>query len=218
LADAQRGGDLEIVLVAHGSDVRLLSRLPNVCLRWALHHLARRGATLRFVSSELRAELLAVPDLSRPTRSWLEQCPVEPAAFELPPLPPRDELRRRFAVEDGARLLVVVGRLVAAKRIDVAVAAALLVPQGRVVVLGAGPEAERLARRFPEAEFLGERPRDEALAWLRAADVVVSASRTEGAPTVVREARALRTPVVSPAVGDTRAWAEHDDELWLLEP
>ena len=46
--------------------------------------------------------------------------------------------------------------------------------------------------------------------WIRASDLVVSASREEGAPTVVREARALGTPVVTTAAGDLVKWAELD--------
>jgi glycosyltransferase involved in cell wall biosynthesis len=46
--------------------------------------------------------------------------------------------------------------------------------------------------------------------------VLLSASRHEGAPTVVREARALGTPVVACAAGSLAALAESDDGIWIV--
>ena len=74
----------------------------------------------------------------------------------------------------------------------------------------------RLAEAFPGAELLGRLPRSAALTWLAAADVVLSASRLEGAPSVIREARALGTPVVATPAGDLSGWAETDPDLWLV--
>jgi teichuronic acid biosynthesis glycosyltransferase TuaC len=68
-----------------------------------------------------------------------------------------------------------------------------------LVVVGDGPERSRLealARaRGVDARFVGRVPRDEALAWIGAADVLIHASEAEGLSTVVREAEALGTPV-----------------------
>jgi len=44
----------------------------------------------------------------------------------------------------------------------------------------------------------------------------VSASLHEGAPTVVREARALDTAVVARAAGSLRSLAAMDPGIWLL--
>jgi teichuronic acid biosynthesis glycosyltransferase TuaC len=52
---------------------------------------------------------------------------------------------------------------------------------------------------------------------MSAADLLLSASRHEGAPTVVREARALGTPVVATDAGDLRAWAAADAGIWLVD-
>jgi glycosyltransferase involved in cell wall biosynthesis len=50
---------------------------------------------------------------------------------------------------------------------------------------------------------------------MAAADLLISASRTEGAPLAIREARALGVPVVSCPAGDLASWARHDGGLWL---
>jgi teichuronic acid biosynthesis glycosyltransferase TuaC len=51
---------------------------------------------------------------------------------------------------------------------------------------------------------------------MAAADVLVSASREEGAPTVVREARALGVPVVAVPCGDLATWAAADPGIALV--
>lgn len=80
--------------------------------------------------------------------------------------------------------------------------------------MGDGPERPKLeawARQLDaRAHFVGQVTRDEALAWMAAADRLLHLSEAEGAPTVVREARALGTPVLATAVGDIAKWAEED--------
>jgi len=47
---------------------------------------------------------------------------------------------------------------------------------------------------------------------------VLHTSRTEGAPTVVREARALGVPVVACLAGDLEAWAANDPGIAIADP
>lgn len=203
-------------VVAHGSDVRLLLRAPALLRNRLLAQLCRPPLHLRFVSRALRDELLAAAGLTSALRHAIEaHSSIRPAAIELPALPSRLAARGQLGVRDTDRLIVIVGRLVRGKRVDVALGGALLVPRARAVVLGTGPELDELVARFPEVEFPGQLPRPEALTWMRAADVVVSASRLEGAPTVIREARALGIPVVAAPCGDLAEWARSDADLWL---
>jgi glycosyltransferase involved in cell wall biosynthesis len=205
-----------VELVAHGSDVRLLLKLPRLVRDHILAQLAQPRVELRFVSLDLRDDLLNAAGLSSSLRRRLgEHSVVRPAALELPPLPSRLQARGQLGIREGERLVLVVGRLVPDKRVDVALGAAELVPHGRLVVLGSGPELASLRELFPTAEFLGQLPRTEALTWMCASDVLLSASRLEGAPTAIREARLLGIPVVSSRAGDLEAWAAGDSDLWL---
>jgi glycosyltransferase involved in cell wall biosynthesis len=140
---------------------------------------------------------------------------VEACALDLPTGLDRASARAQLELGDGP-ILVVVARLVDAKRVEAALGSARLLPFARCVVIGDGPLRTVLQRRFPAAEFLGTLDRAVCLLWIAAADVVLSASTLEGAPSSVREARALGTAVVARAAGDLGSWSESDPRLYAL--
>jgi len=197
-------------VVAHGSDVRLLLRAPSLFRQRLVAALLDHGAAFRFASGELR-DALATHDERLATRGRVE-LPV----LALDGVPTRDAARSELGIPAGAPLVVIVARLVRDKRVDVALDALALLANPRIVVVGDGPERQALERRFSEVRFVGSLPRPRALTWLAAADLVVSASRHEGAPTVVREARALGVPVVTTRAGDVGAWALSDPGLYVI--
>lgn len=204
-------GGTPVSAVAHGSDVRLLQRLPRALARRILTDLLARGASFRCVSEALARDLvLLCPAIA-------ECVYVEPCAIDIGQAPNRARARAELGVGEQ-KLVLVLARLVAAKRTRVALAAAALLPGVRVAVAGDGPERASLEADFPEVHFLGRLPRPEALTWLAAADVLLSPSRDEGAPTVVREALALGVDVVAFPSGDLRLWARREPLLWLTGP
>lgn len=200
-------------VVAHGSDVRLLLGLPRALAQPIVRTLVRRDARLRFVSTALRDELVtAFPEVRQ-----LESV-VQPCAVDVSAAPSRAEARAQCGIAPELRLVLIASRLVASKRVDVALGAACLLPDARVMVLGDGPERPRLTARFPDASFLGQVPRPLALTYMAASDVLLSASRVEGAPLALREARALGVPVVTAPFGDAADWARSDPELFVIRP
>ena len=181
----------DVELVSHGSDARLLAKLPG---RDAFASaIIARARSWRFVSDALREELLW--SLSpRVARRVLAKSFVRPASIDVPDVNTRAAaLRSELGAFD-----VSVGRLVASKRVDKAIERAART-RDLLVVVGDGPERARLERRAAErsarVRFVGDLPRDEALAYISAARALVFASEREGCSTVVREARALSTPV-----------------------
>jgi glycosyltransferase involved in cell wall biosynthesis len=198
-------------VVAHGSDVRLLRLIPRPLRGAILRSLLKRGARFRFVSSELR-NLVADAGAAK----LYAEARVALSPIDVSGAPDRERARAERRIDARERLVVIVGRLVASKRTATALAAVTLLPRARVVVVGSGPERATLEQRFPEAQFVGHLPRAEALGWIAAADLLVSASRHEGAPTVVREARALGIPVVSTSSSDLHEWARADRDLFVV--
>jgi glycosyltransferase involved in cell wall biosynthesis len=201
--------DAELEVVVHGTDARLLLAAPRWIRRTALAALLRRGAHFRCVSAELALALGAdVPEFA-------SRAEVRPCAIEVPTIDHGDA-RRDLGVSSHTRLVVLVSRLVRGKRVATALRAAALIPRAELVVIGDGPERAALAAEFPAARFEGALPRIKALTWMAAADLVLSASREEGAPTIVREARALGTPVVATRAGDLELWAAQDSGLSVV--
>jgi len=182
--------------VSHGGDVRLLTRLPSPLRAALAGRIAARVDRWRFVSRSLLDELCA----SLPTRTAGAVRRVAMIAASPIELPDDGASRARHATElrgDGAApLFVTVGRLVAGKRVDRAIDHVAARGEGaRLVIVGDGPERARLEKharaRGLNARFVGAVPRDEALAWIAAADALVHASEAEGLSTVVREAALL---------------------------
>jgi len=202
----------ELELIGHGSDVRLFCRLPRVVRRRIARAWLARGAKLRVTSRELADTLgTAAPELSSSMR-------VEASPIDVDGVPTRNLARQALGIPETKSVALIVGRLIPEKRVALALQALSLLDNLSAVVVGDGPELESLRARFPEVHFTGYLPRSETLRFIAAADVLVSASAHEGAPSVVREARALGVPVVAVPAGDLVAWAERDAGLLLVRP
>jgi len=198
-------------LVGHGSDVRLFCRLPEQLRKYIVNRWLARGASVRVTSTEL-ASLLSTKNPALAPYVSIQASPIE-----IPPTPSRSLARRELGLADGLKIAVIVARLVPGKR--VAEALSELAPLGELslIVVGDGPELAPLRARFPRVHFTGQVPRSRALAFIAAADVLVSASEHEGAPTVIREARALGVPVVAVPAGDLASWAARDPSISLTQ-
>ncbi len=139
----------------------------------------------------------------------------------VPPMPPREELRAEFGLEGPT--LAFAGRLMAAKALDVALAALALVPTARLVIVGDGPDRVALEQQRDDLDlagrvrFLGGLSRDAVLRVFKAADAVLLSSRWENFPHVIVEALAVGTPVIASAVGGVPE-VVRDGENGLLVP
>ena len=211
--------DVEIVL--HGSDVRLVLALPRLARRHLVESLLARGNRFRFVAEDLRARLLA--SLAREQADKVRAS----SSVELPMISFSAESRAiaasRVPFPANAALAnwVVCARLVRSKRVDLAIREAAR-QRAKLTVIGDGPlrgELEAFAASFePRARFTGHLPRGDALALIADAHKLIHLSEAEGAPTVIREARALGVPVLATAVGDVARWAAEDPGIELFRP
>jgi len=190
---------------AHSGDVALLERIPFG--RALARRLARDGTDLRFVTSDLRGRFAALAGV---TTGMVEPLPVPETLFAPAPRP---DLAARARLSLSRPTVLAVGRLVPIKgHARLLRAAALAAARDRpveVVILGDGPERERLrglaGRLGVPLRLPGFVPRSEVAAWMRAADLFALPSvrlpngRTEGAPTTLREAQAIGVPTVASA-------------------
>lgn len=126
--------------------------------------------------------------------------------------PLRRKLLGRYADDSDAKLLLVAGRLAVDKRQHLLVDAALRLSERRaiaLVVLGDGPERERLehrASRLAQATFLPfTKDRAEYASLLASCDVLLHASRCETYGFLLAEALASGTPVVIADAGGASA-------------
>ena len=224
-------------LVSHGADVRLLVALPRPLrlhvVTALLDRLAPGGRIApaarldrgersgwlgpsgwRFVAAATREQLLeALP-------GWLggrlrERSRVEPPRVDVDGLqaPP-------VVMLPPGRRAVVAARLVASKRVSLAIEAVAQAAGWTLVVAGDGPEREwleGLAWRVAPGRvvFVGRLPRPQVLGLLAGADALLHPSGTEAAPTAVSAALALGVPVVACAAGDLARWAEREPGLVL---
>ena len=201
---------IPLEMIGHGSDVRTFCRLPVGLRRHIAGVWVTRRATLRVTSAEL------ADALGRASPELLPLLRVEASPIDVEGVPTRRAARQALGVPESKPVALIVARLIPEKRVALALRALALVDLLTTVVVGDGPELGSLQTSFPNTHFTGYLPRPEALRWIAAADVLVSASAQEGAPSVVREARRLGVPVVAVAAGDLSDWAGRDSGLLLV--
>jgi len=178
-------------LVSHGADVRLLQAMPAAVRERIVRVLIERAERWRFVSAHLR-DGLAEGLPSAMAAEVVRLATIDPAPIDVPDV--RAEAVHKRALMGPLPFATCVGRLVASKRVDLAIATAAR--EGlRLVIVGDGPDRDRLERLAKRegalVRFVGLVDRTEALAWMAASDELFFASETEGLSTVLREAEAL---------------------------
>jgi glycogen synthase len=150
------------------------------------------------VSTAVRGAALGLVPEIEPYSSVIHNGAETPA---VPPTPP----------PPGAPRVLCLGRLVADKGYDLAVAAFADVlrrfPEARLVVAGDGPMRAALERQTAElgltgaVEFVGWVPADKVPELINSTSLVVMPSRREGLPLVGVQAAQMARPVVATRVG-----------------
>jgi glycosyltransferase involved in cell wall biosynthesis len=131
-----------------------------------------------------------------------------------------------LAVEEAPerRGLVFAGRITRQKALDTALEAVARVPNVDLLVLGDGPDRERLERHATElglngrVRFAGPVPRAEVLRAFAAAEALVLSSDWENFPHTAVEALALGTPLIATAVGGVPEIVEDGVNGLLVPP
>lgn len=128
------------------------------------------------------------------------------------------EARRALGLPADRRILLHLGRLVPEKGIAELLLAfdRLGEPAGLGLFVGGGPMVPAIAARR-DCLAVGVQPNEKVPLYLRAADVLVLPSYSEGMPTVLVEAGACGLPIVATAVGGIPELLG-PDRGWLVPP
>jgi glycosyltransferase involved in cell wall biosynthesis len=178
-----------------------------------------RGRVYEYLQRRAFRRFDAVVAVSRPLVTLLRNAGVSadrvhmiPNAYAPGEFIARDDARRSLGLGDGF-IAGWIGRLSQEKAPDVFVAALDLV-DGAIAgaIIGSGREAPR---HSPRVILLGQIA--DAARMMKAFDVLVLSSRTEGTPMVLFEAMAAQVPVVATAVGGIPDVVS-DNEALLVPP
>jgi len=210
-----------VVVSARGSDITLGLRLPlvNRLIGWTL----QRADRVIAVSASLR-------DLMVDHGTDSRKITVIPNGVDGQLFYPldRDVARRALGLPADARIVLTVCSLVELKGVNLLIEAAALLRARHagpflIVVVGAGPERERLHRQIAQAglsdtvQLVGAVPNRALVTWYNAADLFFLGSSREGWPNVVCEALACGTPVVATKVSGIPEIVDHDGLGLLVE-
>ena len=133
---------------------------------------------------------------------------VIPNGINLPP-----------TIQYHGQKVVYVGRLIKSKGVADLIAAVKTLPDAELLVVGDGPDRERLEALAQESRvtFVGRVSPVEVIDYLRQARVFVLPSSGEGFPNVVAEAMAAGIPVVATRTAGIPDLVHHDETGYLFE-
>jgi L-malate glycosyltransferase len=195
---------LKIVYTEHG---RLSDAPPSWKRRLVNPLLSRFDSSIVAVSHELRDYMIESRFPSERVR--VIHNGIEPAVAASPL--DRRRARMLLGLDDRAFVVTTVARLDPVKDLvtllDAFAHVRTRVPSARLVIVGDGPERQRLEARAAQDDLAGSVRitgyRADVRALLPAADVYASSSISEGVSITILEAMATGIPVVATAVGGT---------------
>jgi L-malate glycosyltransferase len=198
---------------------------------WSFEGKPLRKLVDRELIARAASAFVAVSEDDRRKMIEIEGIPAEKVRFVpngIPDVRAGDgaRVRAELGIEPTAPVVGTVCALRPQKALDVSIKAiAQLIdewPDLRFVVVGDGPDRERLERQAASLQgralFLGRRPNDEVPDLLAAFDVVVNSSTFEGTPLAVLEWMATGRAIVATAVGGIPAILEDGVEAILVPP
>jgi glycosyltransferase involved in cell wall biosynthesis len=190
-----------------------------------LERVSRREADMFIaVSPDIRHRLLASGIPEEAVALILNAVDIEPATI----LSDRDRLCREFDLPEGAYICCAVGRLVEAKGFSYLIAGFKRLtetyPDLYCLIVGEGYLYKRLAELIAQlgletrVRLLGFREHEQTLAIVKACDLFVMPSLSEGTPVSLLEAASMGLPIVATHVGGIPALLTHEQEGLLVEP
>ncbi|OIK10465.1 glycosyl transferase family 1 [Bacillus sp. MUM 116] len=200
------------ILTLHGSDVNVYPYYSSIAKKAFLQSVTTADSVLAVTGHlQTKTKELAGRDSS------VLPIGIDLSQFQQPELT-KQQMRRHLGLPEDKKMITFVGRLTGAKGVfELAQALDFLSNEFAIVFVGDGPAKEKLTRNpeFNSRLFItGQVNNEKVRDYLFASDVFALPSYTEGMPTVVIEAIALKIPVICTAVGGVpELFGEHRDLL-----
>ncbi len=189
--------DVPFSIKARGADIHYWGARP-ACRRLILDAAAKAGGLLA-VAGSLKQDMAALG--IDPAKITVHYTGVDLDRFH-----PVDRVGAKARLRVAGPLVVSLGALIPRKGHDIVIEAMSALPGATLLVIGAGPQHDALARLVAarglsdRVRLLGSVPHDQLPAMLGAADVMALASESEGLANAWVEAMACGTPVVAPGL------------------
>ena len=190
-----------VSIKARGSDIHRWGDIP-ACRRMIVAA-GRAADGMLAVSGALRDDMIAMGLPGE--RIAVHHTGVDQAMFR-----PRDRDAAKAALGISGPLVVTAGNLIPLKGQALVIEAMRALPAMNLLIVGRGPDHERLAAQIAagglgdRVRLLGALPQDQLPELYAAADVMALASTSEGLANVWVEALACGTPIVITDVGGAR--------------
>jgi teichuronic acid biosynthesis glycosyltransferase TuaC len=190
---------LPVCNTMRGDDITLFpeTTLGRERIKFAL----QRSQYLTSVSRTLARQARELADV--PIQFIANGAMLTPQAGNEKTILDRASLRRKFNLAENVFYVLFVGAITRTKGIDelIEAAQALSTDSLKFIAIGYRLAGERELTLPPEIQFLGSRPHEEVMEYMRCCDVLALPSYREGMPNVVVEAASIGLPVVATDVG-----------------
>ncbi|MFP5201473.1 MULTISPECIES: teichuronic acid biosynthesis protein TuaC [Bacillus] len=192
----QKETKIPYLLTLHGSDVNVYPGFSKGALA-AFETAVKQASAVLTVSEELAKK---TNEMTKVEAKCL------PLGIPLQSFSRTEEdqksIRKHLGLPLQDKLVVFVGRLVTEKGLLELADAVSSMDGVKAVLVGKGPLAKELTERAEASIILpGQVPNEQVRDYLMAADLFTLPSYSEGMPTVVLEALALKVPVIATRVG-----------------
>jgi glycosyltransferase involved in cell wall biosynthesis len=210
-----------IPAIAKGAGVEKIGEMGS-----AYGSLLRR-AKLSYLSRHLDAVIGTVSLMNREYEEYgfrkqqIHQIPngVDIDRFKPVTSSQKQELRRRWGLPEGSLLAIYTGRISPEKGVDILLeswAHRPETPEALLLILGEGPEREKLEKRgIPNVRWLGKK--QNVADFLSVADILILPSRGEALSNSLLEAMATGVACIATNVGGTPEVLDHG-KIGLLVP